>query len=317
MPCPNDAGLVRERRMRNSKLIFYRFGRGRFVPFLCLSSFFFIIFSSFLLEVTGLTSCLTSAVRGWGVLDFTLRASWPDSAFTRYFATAEHHFIGRPVLRLGLVSAGQIRLSVLKCYCITTSSSTSIIHIATLCHSITMAVMQPVSLFEEIERPTTPPHKQSNVSSRIRLQLQTMFHHQHSSRSKDSARSSTSTPSSSVHSSPTPSYRSYSPRSFPTSPASDLSALFTPLSTSRSPSYTRLARLRRQPSAIDLVLEAERSAVGPETLGLALLEPRPRAPSSGSTSSECSIMEFMNEHQTPRAGEAVVLDGILEVLERS
>lgn len=78
-----------------------------------------------------------------------------------------------------------------------------------------------------------------------------------------------------------------------------------------------MARIRRQPSAIDLVLEAERSAVGAENIGLGLLEPRPRAPSSASTASECSIMEFMNEHQTPRIGEAVVLDGIFEVMERS
>jgi hypothetical protein len=186
-------------------------------------------------------------------------------------------------------------------------------------HLVTTAIMQPVSLFAEIERPTTPPQKQNNVSSRLRLQLQTMFTHQHSSRSKSATRSPNST-SSSVQSSPTPSYRSYSPRSYPASPASDISALFTPLSaSSHSSSQASMARLRRQPSAIDLVLEAERYAVGAENIGLGFMEPRPRAPSAASTSStsECSILEFMNEHQTPRRGEAVVLDGIFEVMESS
>jgi hypothetical protein len=191
-------------------------------------------------------------------------------------------------------------------------------HQPALYYLITTAIMQPVSLFEAIERPTTPPQKQSNVSSRIRLQLQTMFTHQHSSRSKNTTRSPTST-SSSVQSSPTPSYRSYSPRSYPASPTSDISALFIPLSaSSQNPSYKSMGRLRRQPSAIDLALEAERFAVGAENIGLGFMEPRPRAPSSAAYStSECSILEFMNEHQTPRRGEAVVLDGIFEVMESS
>lgn len=172
-----------------------------------------------------------------------------------------------------------------------------------------------VSLFETIERPSTPPHNnRQNVSSRIRLQLQTMFNHS-SSRSRSSLTRS-STPSSSSQSSPSPSYRSYNRHA--TSPSSDLSTLFSPRSASTLSSLSSFTstHVRRQPSAIDLALEAERCAVGPENIGLGLLEPRPRGSTvssitSGSTSSECSILEFMNETQNV----PVVLDGIFEVME--
>jgi hypothetical protein len=169
-----------------------------------------------------------------------------------------------------------------------------------------MAVPQLVNLFEAIERPVTPPQDRGRLPSRIRLQLQTMFHHPRPRISNTAS----STPISSAQSSPTPSYRRYKPRA--QSPTSDLMSLFTPSSATSSPSsYTR-THIRRQPSAIDLALEAERYAVGPENIGLGLFEPRPRAPSSSSSAgSQCSIMEFMNESNSA----PVVLDGIAEVME--
>ena len=167
-----------------------------------------------------------------------------------------------------------------------------------------MAVPQMVNLFEALERPRTPPQDRGRLPSRIRLQLQTMFNH---TRSRQS--SPRSTPSSSNQSSPSPSYRSYNRRTHTLS--SDPSSLYCPQSVSSSSSPTR-SHARRQQSAIDVALEAERRAVGAENIGLDLLEPRPRALSSGSqASSQCSIMEFMNESQPTPA----VLDGIIEVME--
>jgi len=76
------------------------------------------------------------------------------------------------------------------------------------------------------------------------------------------------------------------------------------------------SQIRRQPSAIDLALEEEQMADHAESIGLGLLEPRPRANTASSMSSQgsqCSMMEFMNETmQTP-----VILDGIFEVMERA
>ncbi|KEF56946.1 uncharacterized protein A1O9_07136 [Exophiala aquamarina CBS 119918] len=75
-------------------------------------------------------------------------------------------------------------------------------------------------------------------------------------------------------------------------------------------------QIRRQPSAIDLALEEEQMADHAESIGLGLLEPRPRANTTSSMSSQgsqCSMMEFMSETmQTP-----VILDGIFEVMERA
>lgn len=107
-----------------------------------------------------------------------------------------------------------------------------------------------------------------------------------------------------------------------------------PLSFASSPHSQRLHALhhiRRLPSSTDLALKAERSRAasntfGPENIGLGLLEPRPRAVSSGSLGSEasgplvgriggeCSWMEFMSESEG--CAREVVLDGIFEVLER-
>ncbi|EXJ66310.1 uncharacterized protein A1O5_10462 [Cladophialophora psammophila CBS 110553] len=123
-----------------------------------------------------------------------------------------------------------------------------------------------------------------------------------------SSSSSSSTPSSSVRSSPSTYFGSFAGRQrAPTN--DDGSATLSPV----SPLSTH--NIRRQPSAIDLALEAERYADEVEIIGLGLLEPRPRANTTASTTSstQCSMMEFMNETmQTP-----VVLDGIFEVMERA
>ena len=170
-----------------------------------------------------------------------------------------------------------------------------------------MAVPQLPNLFEALERPNTPPQDRGRIPSRIRLQLQTMF--SHSRPGPMSTRSST--PSSSVQSSPSPSYRY---RRHPQTPSTDLTSLFTPVSAASYSSSCTRGHIRRKPSAIDIALEAERHAIGPENIGLGLLEPRPRAASAeSSTSSPCSIMEFMNESQPA----PVVLDGIFEVMESS
>jgi hypothetical protein len=168
-----------------------------------------------------------------------------------------------------------------------------------------MAVPQLVHIFEALERPSTPPQNRLRSPSKIRLQLQTMF-----SQSRTKAPSASSTPSSSARSSPSPSHRSYS-RHVQT-PASDLTSLFGPLSAASSPSSTTRRHVRRQPSAIDVVLEQERCAEGPENIGLGLLEPRPRAPTPVSAAAgQCSLLEFMTESQPVPA----VLDGIFEVME--
>ena len=167
-----------------------------------------------------------------------------------------------------------------------------------------MAVPRLINLFEALERPSTPPQERGRMPSRIRLQLETIFSH---SRSRQ-ASPRTSTPSSSIQSSPSPSYRSYRQR---TRPYSDLTCLFTPIFTASSPSSFAAANARRQPSSIDMALEAERYATEAENIGLGLLEPRPRATSSSSAGSRCSIMEFMNESQPA----PLVLDGIFEVME--
>ena len=189
-----------------------------------------------------------------------------------------------------------------------------------------MAVAQLVSLFETLHgeasiKPssrTLRSHNQHQFSSsKVRLQLQTIFSHNplHRSSSKLSSSptnmtSPTST-TSSLRSSPSSSLSGFGSRS-PSrvrAPTNDLdSAILSPLSYSLPQSY-----IRRQPSAIDLALQDERLyADEAETMGLNLLEPRPRANTASSTSSvPCSIMEFMNESVvTPP-----VLDSIFDVME--
>ncbi|EXJ92664.1 hypothetical protein A1O3_01216 [Capronia epimyces CBS 606.96] len=156
----------------------------------------------------------------------------------------------------------------------------------------------------------------SSTSSRVRLSLHTIFSHNllHRSTPKNPSSSAMSSPtvsssSSSVRPSPSASYSSFR------SPIRELNTNASPVfGTSYESSPTSYNYIRRQPSAIDLALEAEKYADHAELLGLGLLEPRPRANTTSTTSSsQCSMIEFMQETmQTP-----VVLDGIFEVLERA
>ncbi|EXJ61815.1 hypothetical protein A1O7_02245 [Cladophialophora yegresii CBS 114405] len=128
-------------------------------------------------------------------------------------------------------------------------------------------------------------------------------------------------PASSSRSSPSSSFRSF--RSRVRAPVTDLDSaiLSSPVSVSALPSHQHPQpyRIRRQPSAIDLALQEEiLYANEVETIGLGLLEPRPRANTASSTGSaasqqQCSIMEFMHE----TAVTPVVLDSIFDVMERS
>lgn len=218
-----------------------------------------------------------------------------------------------------------------------------------------MTVAQLVSLFETIDRraqadiprktyraPLVNHNRQPSTSSSgnidavlhmssrtMKLSLHTMFHHDRSQSRGRSSRSGDSRTPSNARSpattvSPSPAYpflsRPYTPTGSPYN-----SGLLSPSSsTNTSPSSSLSSRpyIRRQPSAVDLALEEERSAVGAENIGLGLLEPRPRAASGGSvcpatTHGEgmCSLMEVLGESRrgTP---EVVALDGIFEVLER-
>ncbi|KPI42460.1 uncharacterized protein AB675_9526 [Cyphellophora attinorum] len=179
----------------------------------------------------------------------------------------------------------------------------------------------------------------------MKLSLSTIFNtspHTEERSSRSRIRRSNNTPSSSV--SPVPISVAYSstqpypflarPHTPITSPGGDsLSTTSSPMSSSSSPSpaRSRLRHIRRQPSTADLALHAERTGLlsGAENLGLGLLEPRPRAVSSGSSGSLstmssdgsgsprefCSWEEFFL-HENEGFGREVVLDGIFEVLER-
>ncbi|KIX07285.1 uncharacterized protein Z518_01938 [Rhinocladiella mackenziei CBS 650.93] len=179
-----------------------------------------------------------------------------------------------------------------------------------------MAVAQLVSLFEALDKeapikPIPSSFRNQPSSSRVRLSLQTMFSHSPLRRSPKSSSNMSSTPSSSIRSSPSSTFSSFGSRV--RIPPPDLNNTLSPTATTTSVSSPR-TYIRRQPSAIDLALEEEKYADEAEIIGLGLLEPRPGATISPSTSSaQCSMMEFMNETmQTP-----VVLDGIFEVMERA
>lgn len=167
-----------------------------------------------------------------------------------------------------------------------------------------MAVADLVRLFKSFDDST--PYQSSSISN-MKLSLETMFH---SSRSR--TRSNNSTPNSSPSSSLRSPQSAYSRGRFPRPqlPSADLSSLFSPLSA--SPSSTVRLGVRRQPSRIDIALEEERFAEGPEHLGLGLFEPRPSA-CTPPPAEPCSLMEFMSESQP----SSVALDGIFEVMESS
>ena len=206
-----------------------------------------------------------------------------------------------------------------------------------------MTVAQLVSLFESIDqkaaqtdisrkinrRSFTP--EAANLDSivnmpsrKMKLSLHTMFAHdraQSQSRPRSSRRSSRTPSGIRSPVSPSPAYPFLSRPFTPTTSYSH-SSLFSPASsTNTSPASSLNSRpyIRRQPSAVDLALEAERCSVGAENIGLGLLEPRPRASSNARSISGsegmCSLMEVLGESRrgTP---EVVALDGIFEVLER-
>jgi hypothetical protein len=210
-----------------------------------------------------------------------------------------------------------------------------------------MTVAQLVSLYESIDheaaqadfprkfnrRSFTPEAANIdsivNMSSRkMKLSLHTMFNHDRSrsqsqSRSRSARRSSraASTVRSPSDGSPSPAYPFLSRPYTPTASPNCASLLSPASSTNTSPASSLSSRpyIRRHPSAVDLALEAERSSVGAENIGLGLLEPRPLAAGSirqiPGSEGMCSLMEVLGESRrsTP---EVVALDGIFEVLER-
>ena len=172
-----------------------------------------------------------------------------------------------------------------------------------------MAVGHLINLFESID-PQTPSMQESpsehTSTSRLRLSLRTMFHSSLHRNQSPPSTASTSAPTSSS-SSPSSSYRSYSRPFY--GPTTDLNALLTPTSSPPSTiSSARGRRLRRQPSTIDLALEAERCAIGIENLGLGLLEPRPAAYTPVHAT---SLGPGFGHDRAP----SVVLDNIFEVME--
>jgi hypothetical protein len=167
-----------------------------------------------------------------------------------------------------------------------------------------MAVADLISLFESIDSVASPQNSsrlsyQLSTPANMKLSLQTIFNPKTRSRR-------------SPGSSPLSSSRSSSRTPYPQTPITDLNSYFSsPSSVNSSPSSTLRGRMRRQPSAIDMILEEERAAEGPEHIGLGLMEPRPRASTASTIDSACSLAEFMTESQPA----PVVLDGIFEVLE--
>jgi len=179
-----------------------------------------------------------------------------------------------------------------------------------------MAVAQLVSHFETIHHESSVKSIHSSFrshssSSRVRLSLQTIFSHNPLHRPSKGASAMSSTAASSLRSSPSSTFSNFGGRAC--MPRVGLDHTISPTLTSSSASGST-NYIRRQPSAIDLALEEERSADPVELLGLGLLEPRPRANtfSAGASSLQCSMMEFISETtQAP-----VMLEGIFEVMER-
>lgn len=174
-----------------------------------------------------------------------------------------------------------------------------------------MAVSRLINLFESLDsvpkitrkarRPTSLPAGMDDSTSfaDFSLSLQTGFtnNHHHSS----SHTSMASMTSSSLTASPSSSYRAKKRNSRSYSP------IFSPSSSCPRSPYL----LRRQPSSIDLALQAERLAPGPVGLGLSMMEPRPviEVPVSVGTSHIFDGTSFEEEKQP------FVMGGILEVME--
>jgi hypothetical protein len=199
-------------------------------------------------------------------------------------------------------------------YCFIKVVRPSIQYLHKVPSSTRMAVAQLVSLFEGLDhgasiKPMSSSFRTQSSSSRVRLSLQTIFSHNPLHRSPKPSKNMSATPSSFLSSSPSSSFSSFRSKS---GAGHDIENTLSPMTASPR------GAIRRQPSAIDLALEEEQTADHAESIGLGLLEPRPRANTTSSMSSQgsgsqCSMMEFMTETmQTP-----VILDGIFEVMERA
>lgn len=95
-------------------------------------------------------------------------------------------------------------------------------------------------------------------------------------------------------------------------PRSPLSIRSSSTSSLPSPTTSSAGRIRRYPSTMDIALEAERSALGVECIGLGMLEPRPTTPCTpGANSPSMPIFNRRARDETP---PPLVLDGIFEVL---
>jgi hypothetical protein len=195
-----------------------------------------------------------------------------------------------------------------------------------------------VSLYESLHSETTAKQSinsstrshtpSSMTSSKVRLQVQTIFsgHNPfHRSSQRSSSNMSTSSKSSSIRSaSPSSSFLNYTGargRSRVRHPSNTLDSAIlsdiTPLTSYPYPTTPSTSYLRRQPSAIDIALQEERYADEAEIIGLGLLEPRPRANTGASIVSsmpiQCSMLDFLGE----TAASPVVLDSIFDVMERA
>lgn len=184
-----------------------------------------------------------------------------------------------------------------------------------------MAVSQAIGAIETEDPSTALTHARMNMqpptmertvskSQKFRLSLKTMFN-------KNSYRQSIVSPISTATNSSTrssPSYKRIS-RPFinlpPEFTVADLQALLyyelnaTSPCSSESSGMSTTGRIRRYPSTIDMALEAERNAPGPENIGLSFLEPRPLTPGAG------NIFGRAKAEMPP----PVAMDGIFEVME--
>ena len=185
-----------------------------------------------------------------------------------------------------------------------------------------MGVSQLVHLFESLHHPSQ--HRISNqetslTSSRVRLHIHTMFFDSQPSRSQedysDSSNGSTASSTASYEAPRTPTLGLIT--------HIDPFTLFTPISSSISPSSSIRSRsstrnyIRRQPSSIDIILESERYCSGLESMGLSMLEPRPKSSTSvfGPQAGRCSWSELLFESPRPQQTQEVWFDGIEAVLE--
>ena len=194
-----------------------------------------------------------------------------------------------------------------------------------------MGVPQLVHLFESLHHHShhrTSQQATNSSSSRLRLYTQTMSSESQRSRRGHYSTSSidSMTLSTSSYTDHTATHATYeAPRTPPMRPINHIDpfTIFTPISASTSPSSSIRSRsstrnhIRRQLSSIDIILESERYCTGPESVGLRLLEPRPKSSTSvfGAEVGRCSWSELLFESPRPQQTQEVWFDGIEAVLE--